>query len=55
MMLNERNRLAEQAGRMKTGELASHDGAAAHELLLKDMLLLDQDAAIVEAMEKNLF
>lgn len=53
-LLEERKRCAERAALVNTGELATKDGKWEHESLLREMLLYDQDAQIVESIIKTL-
>ena len=54
LLLGERDRCAQKAAQIKTGTLATKDGAWEHESLLREMLLYDMSAQITESMIKNL-
>lgn len=54
LLLAERDRCAKEASVIQTGQLATDQGKWEHESLLREMILYDQDAQIIEAIEKSL-
>lgn len=54
MFLAERDRCAKAASVIQTGALSTDKGKWEHESLLREMILYDQDAQIIEAIEKSL-
>jgi len=54
MFLAERDRCAKAASVIQTSSLATDKGKWEHESLLREMILYDQDAQIIEAIEKSL-
>lgn len=54
LFLSERDRCAKKASMLQTGQLSTDKGKWEHESLLREMILYDQDAQIIEAIEKSL-
>jgi len=55
MLMAARDARAKKASEINTGTLATIDGKFEHESILREMILFDQDAQIVEAIEKALY
>jgi len=55
MFLAARDARAKRAAEVNTGTLATKEGKFEHESILREMILFDQDAQIVEAIEKALY
>lgn len=54
LLLAERDRCAKKASSVETGSLATDQGKWEHESLLREMILYQQSADIVEAIMKGL-
>jgi hypothetical protein len=54
LLLSERDRCAKKASLVQTGQLATDQGKWEHESLLREMILYQQSADIVEAIVKGL-